>query len=161
MSNTSQCTHLQAHARNLMALAFKHWEEVLTLDDDTSLHVEFSNSTIAGSSDGMNILTSDNDGFDYPQLYASTTDVLSPIIPSGNNNNMDNHELCDMEFFDEDIQFFGMHAGLLSADDDLMLDCFTESAENSRAKLRWRKLFCVLRWLTVRRIVARKAMLHK
>lgn len=177
-----------------MTLAFKHWEEVSTLDDETFLHGESSNSAMTGNSDGlnnitlenvgsfdfsnvnhppnssitdnsdgMNILTAGNDGnFDYPELYASTTNVLPPIFSTRDNNDMDNFGLLDMEFLEEDIQFSNTTGSfqIPGAADESVQDCSMENVEINKAKanLRWRKLFCVLRWLSVRRIVARKAM---
>lgn len=179
-----------------MTLAFKHWEEVLTLHDETSLHGESSNlamewssdglnnitlenvgsfefsnvnyasnSAMAGSSDGMNILTRDNiDGnFDCPELFASTTDVQSPIFSTRETNDMENFGLLDMEFIEEDIQFSSTTCSyqIPSATYESMQDCSMENMETNKANLRWRKIFCVVRWLSVRRMVEKRAMLHK
>ncbi|KAK1359724.1 Calmodulin-binding protein 60 A like [Heracleum sosnowskyi] len=182
----------KATACNLATLAFKHWEEVSTLDDETFLHGESSNCAMAGnsdglknitlenvgsfdfpnvnhlsnsameeSSDGMNIITPENDGnFDYPELYASTSDVLPPIFSTGDDNDMDNFGLLDMEFQEDDIHFSTTTGSfqIPGAADESVQDCSMENVEINKANLRWRKIFCVLRWLSVRRIVAKKAM---
>lgn len=197
----------KADAHSLVVLAFKQWEEVVALDDDTSLVDGFSllskvlypsNLPMAGSSDSINILTSVKDvSFDYPQRSVSTPDVYTLGCASSMDDcsirsieSIDvrfdqtlsfptqaaNSLICDTESItralleDEHLQYFDTDCSLQSscpesqADQSSGVDGFLyahSAVAIVKAHRRWTILFSVLRWFSIRRIVARKSTLEK
>ncbi|CDP16420.1 unnamed protein product [Coffea canephora] len=182
----------KAYARDLVAAAYRHWTDVVSIDDEASLMdgslflstIEYSsNPPMLVTSDGSKVLNSHQSGkCDYPEPNTcshimpsmDSLGVLSPLdvhdfpivdslenifghplnIPGQVTNNM----ICDIDsmtpalYEDEHLQFFdssnlGSSTGLNAA-----VGCFLR-----RSKRRWKMLFSVLRWLTIRRMVARKS----
>uniref|UniRef100_A0A5B7AC87 Calmodulin-binding protein 60 A n=1 Tax=Davidia involucrata TaxID=16924 RepID=A0A5B7AC87_DAVIN len=191
-------------AHNLVIPAFKHWEEVVSFDDEASLMDDSlclypSNSPMTESSNGSKILTSYKIGrFDYPQPSVSSPDIMPSIYSIGsmssiddfglpNIDNMDlrydqslsfsgqvaNSLICDTESFtqafceDEHLQYFTdcalqsqnssleSRADLQSALNGFLLAPSTPVG-NDKAQRRWTMLFSVLKWFSIRRIVAKK-----
>ncbi|KAK1357811.1 calmodulin-binding protein 60 A [Heracleum sosnowskyi] len=195
----------KADAHSLVILAFKKWEEVVALDESSLLSNDYypSNSSMAGSSNGINILSSNNDGSFEPQFDASTPDLVTSFYSMRSANNTDNFGLHDAESIEVNLEqslsvpdlvansFIcdsGSITQSLGADDHLHLFDTLGSFQNpspgihgangdlyslvsefvhghsvatdgiTKAQRRWRMLFSVLRWFSVRRIVARKSM---
>lgn len=88
----------KADARSLVILAFKKWEEVVALDESSLLSNDYpSNSSMAGSSNGINILSSSNVASFEPQLDASNPDIVTSFYSMRSANNTDDFGLHDAE----------------------------------------------------------------
>ncbi|KAJ4712268.1 Calmodulin binding protein-like [Melia azedarach] len=216
MGLLSECQHVpidklsetqKAEASNLVICAFKHWEEVVSFEDETSLtggssHLPnvlcTSNSPMTDVSNGSKILASHKmGGSDFTQRNASSPDIISSIYSVGGISGLDDYNLhsienmglryeqclsypgqisnsliCDAEsisqaFCDEDhLRFFDTdlppqslsldsQADLQSAVDSFLLARSTSLAMG-KAQMRWTKLFSVLKWFSIRKIVTLK-----
>lgn len=199
----------QDDARNLVICAFRHWEEVVSFEDEFSLMdwvmqisaVQFSsNSSMVGSSDANdNVLTSQKvSRTDYQHLSASTPDIMPSFCSIAGFSSLDDfvlHGMDNMDVrFDQPLNFPGQDADSLMVDTDSLTPPFCEGdhlpffdtdyslpspnfapspdlqcAVNSflarssiltpdKAQRRWKMLFSVLRWFSVRRIVNRRTI---
>ncbi|OIT28561.1 calmodulin-binding protein 60 a [Nicotiana attenuata] len=197
-------------ARNLVICAFRHWEEVVSFEDESSLMdwvmqisaVQISsNSSMMGSSDANdNVLTSQKiSRTDYQHLSASTPDIMPSFCSIAGFSSLDDyvlHGIDNMDVrFDQPLNFPGQDADSLMADTDSITPPFCEGdhlpffdtdyslpspnfapspdlqcAVNSflarssilppdKAQRRWKMLFSVLRWFSVRRIVNRRTII--
>lgn len=197
-------------ARNLVICAFRHWEEVVSFEDESSLMdwvmqisaVQFSsNSSMVGSSDANDtVLTSQKvSRTDYQHLSASTPDIMPSFCSIAGFSSLDDyvlHGIDNMDVrFDQPLSFPGQDADSLMADTDSITPPFCEGdhlpffdtdyslpspnfapspdlqcAVNSflarssilppdKAQRRWKMLFSVLRWFSVRRIVNRRTII--
>ncbi|MCD9559230.1 hypothetical protein HAX54_017087 [Datura stramonium] len=198
-------------ARNLVICAFRHWEEVVSFEDETSLMdwvmqistVQFSsNSPMVGNSDASdNVLTSQKvSRSEYPQLSASTPDIMPSFCSIAGFSSLDDyvlHGIDNMDVrFDQPLNFPGQDTNSLMADTDSITPPFCDDdhlpffdtdyslpspnfapspdlqcAVNSflahsstilpldKAQRRWKMLFSVLRWFSVRRIVNRRTII--
>ncbi|CAN4088247.1 unnamed protein product [Withania somnifera] len=200
-------------ARNWVICAFRHWEEVVSFEDESSLMVwvmqistvQFSsNSPMMGNSDaGDNVLTPQKvSRSEYQQLSASTPDIMPSFCSIAGFSSLDDyvlHGIDNMDVsFDQPLNFPGQDTTSLMADTDsitppsfcdddhlpffdtdysLPSPTFVPSspdlqyAVNSflshrstilpldKAQRRWKMLFSVLRWFSVRRIVNRRTIL--
>ncbi|KAF1002987.1 hypothetical protein AG4045_001321 [Apium graveolens] len=194
-----------ADARSLVILAFNKWEEVVALDESSLLSNDYHplNSSMAGSSSGINILSSSNFVSFEPQLDASTSDIVTSFYSMRSDNNMDNFGFQDSEsievnfdhslsvpdlvansftcdsgsitqslcadnhhqpfdtlgsFQNPSLPVHGADADLYSLVSEFMHSHSGATEGITKAQRRWRMLFSVLRWFSVRRIVARKSM---
>lgn len=197
----------KAEAQNLVICAFKHWEEVVSFEDETSLTGGSSHSSnalctsslpITEISDGSKILASHKmNGADYTQLNAASPDIISSIYSVGGVSGLDDYNLhcienmglryeqalgypgqianslicdtdsiaqafCDedhLRFFDTDLQAQNLSlespADLQSAVDGFLMTRSTSLAMG-KAQRRWTKLFSVLKWFSIRKIVTLK-----
>ncbi|KAK0586330.1 hypothetical protein LWI29_005053 [Acer saccharum] len=94
-------------AQNLVISAFKHWEEVVSFEDEASLmsgtlHLTSvlctPNSTITDLSNGSRISASHKmGGYDYTQLNAPSPDIISSIYSVGGVSGLDDYTLHGME----------------------------------------------------------------
>ncbi|KAL8123477.1 calmodulin-binding protein 60 A-like [Apium graveolens] len=195
----------KADARSLVILAFNKWEEVVALDESSLLSNDYHplNSSMAGSSSGINILSSSNFVSFEPQLDASTSDIVTSFYSMRSDNNMDNFGFQDSEsievnfdhslsvpdlvansftcdsgsitqslcadnhhqpfdtlgsFQNPSLPVHGADADLYSLVSEFMHSHSGATEGITKAQRRWRMLFSVLRWFSVRRIVARKSM---
>uniref|UniRef100_A0A5B7ACG9 Calmodulin-binding protein 60 A n=1 Tax=Davidia involucrata TaxID=16924 RepID=A0A5B7ACG9_DAVIN len=193
----------KADAHNLVISAFKHWEEVVSFDDEASLMDDSSclssvlypsNSPMTESSDGSKILSSQKIGrFDYLQPSVSSPDIMPSIYSIGSVSSMDEFGLPDIEnmdpTYDQPFSFPGQVTNSLIYDTESISqafcedeplpyfngDCALQSQKSSleskvdlhsgfllapsayvKAQRRWKMIFCVLRWFSIRRIVAKK-----
>lgn len=191
-----------------MILAFNKWEEVVALDESSLLsNVNYSsNSFMAGSSNGVNILSSNNFGSFEPQLDASTPDIMSTFYsmrPATNADGFGSHDaesievnfdqnlsvpdliadslICDsgsitqslcldnhQQLFDTigsvqncSLGLHGVNADLYSVISGFLPNHSAATEAITKAQRRWRMLFSVLRWFSIRRIVARKSVQHR
>lgn len=193
----------QAEAQNLVICAFKHWEEVVSFEDEASLTGGSSHSSNAlctsslpmtEISNGSKILASHKmDGADYSQLNAASPDIISSIYSVGGVSGLDDYNLIDglrydqalsypgqianslicdtdsisqtfcdedhLRFFDTDLQSQNLSlespADLQSAVDGFLMTRSTTLAMG-KAQRRWTKLFSVLKWFSIRKIVTLK-----
>ncbi|XP_059303550.1 calmodulin-binding protein 60 A-like [Lycium ferocissimum] len=199
-------------ARNLVICAFRHWEEVVSFEDESSLMdwvmqistVQFSsNSPMVGTSDGSdNVLASQKvNRSEYQQLSASTPDIMPSFCSIAGFSTLDDyvlHGIDNMDVtFDQPLNFPGQDTNSLMADTDSItpppfcdddhlsffgtdyslpspnfapspdLQCAVSSflSHNSaivpldKAQRRWKMLFSVLRWFSVRRIVNKRSII--
>ncbi|XP_060204795.1 calmodulin-binding protein 60 A-like isoform X2 [Lycium barbarum] len=199
-------------ARNLVICAFRHWEEVVSFEDESSLidwvmqisTVQFSsNSPMVGTSDGSdNVLASQKvNRSEYQQLSASTPDIMPSFCSIAGFSILDDyvlHGIDNMDVtFDQPLNFPGQDTNSLMADTDSItpppfcdddhlsffgtdyslpspnfapspdLQCAVSSflSHNSaivpldKAQRRWKMLFSVLRWFSVRRIVNKRSII--
>lgn len=200
-------------ARNLVICAFRHWEEVVSFEDEPSLMdwvmqistVQFSsNSPMVGNSDANdNVLTSQKvTRSEYQQLSASTPDIMPSFCSIAGFSSLDDYVLNGIDNmdvrFDQPLNFPGQDTSSLIADTDSItppsfcdddhlpffdtdytlpspifvpsspdLQCAVNSflAHTStilpldKAQRRWKMLFSVLRWFSVRRIVNRRTII--
>ncbi|KAL9439259.1 hypothetical protein AB3S75_024839 [Citrus x aurantiifolia] len=193
----------KAEAQNLVICAFKHWEEVVSFEDEASLTGGSSHSSNAlctsslpmtEISNGSKILASHKmDGADYSQLNAASPDIISSIYSVGGVSGLDDYNLIDglrydqalsypgqianslicdtdsisqtfcdedhLRFFDTDLQSQNLSlespADLQSAVDGFLMTRSTTLAMG-KAQRRWTKLFSVLKWFSIRKIVTLK-----
>ncbi|KAM3246834.1 calmodulin-binding protein 60 A [Capsicum annuum] len=198
-------------SRNLVICAFRHWEEVISFEDESSLMdwvmqisaVQFSSSSpLVGNSDASdNVLTSQKvSRSEYQQLSASTPDIMPSFCSIAGFSSLDDyvlHGIDNMDVrFDQPLNFPGQDTNTLMADTDSItppsfcdddlpffdtnyslpspgfapspdLQCAVNSflAHSSaivpldKAQRRWKMLFSVLRWFSVRRIVNRRTII--
>lgn len=93
-----------------MILAFKQWEEVTSYDDETFLvdgfsllsdvHYPTNSSPMAESSNIIDISSLDRISFDYPQLIASTPNIMPSIFSIGCSSKVDEHGIHFIESID-------------------------------------------------------------
>ncbi|KAK0587503.1 hypothetical protein LWI29_023968 [Acer saccharum] len=105
MGILSECQYDEA--QNLVISAFKHWEEVVSFEDEASLmsgtlHLTTvlctPNSTITDLSNGSRISASHKmGGYDYTQLNAPSPDIISSIYSVGGVSGLDDYTLHGME----------------------------------------------------------------
>ncbi|XP_057950740.1 calmodulin-binding protein 60 A [Malania oleifera] len=194
----------KADAQNLVLLAFEHWAEVVSYDDETSILSSTSNTSNVlyrsgspgmESSNGTKLLTSPKIGrFDYTQPVVSSPDIVSSIYSIGCGSSLDDYPLhgigsLDLGYDNHPLGFTGQVANSLICDTESMtqafcddhlqfleadcsLQCQTPSLESqadlqsavngflysrstavAHAQRRWRKLFNVLRWFSIRKAV--------
>ncbi|CAI9112542.1 OLC1v1013003C1 [Oldenlandia corymbosa var. corymbosa] len=191
----------KACARDLVVCAYRHWPEVVSIDDEASLMdgslflstIEFSsNPSLLFNSDGSKVLNSHkNTKCDYPEPSNSSPDILPSLYSLSGLTNLDeyilpnidsmdigqplsiqgqvaNNILCDTDsmarafYDDEHLQFFDHDCSLQtstlgsSADLQNAVSGFLSGTVHYKAQMRWKMLFCVLRWFSVRRKVARR-----
>lgn len=94
----------------MVILAFKQWEKVTSYDDLTSLLDGFSllsdvyhptdSSPMGESSNIIDISSLERISLDYPQLNASTSNIMSSIYSSGCSSNVDEYGINLMESLD-------------------------------------------------------------
>lgn len=199
-------------ARNLVICAFRHWEEVVSFEDESSLMdwvmqistVQFpSNSPMVGNSDTSDdVLASQKvSRSEYQPLSASTPDIMPSFCSIAGFSSLDDyvlHGIDNMDVaFDQPLNFPGQDTNSLMADADSItppsfcdddhlpffdtdyslpsssfapspdLQCAVNSflAHSSsivpldKAQRRWKMLFSVLRWFSVRRIVNKRTII--
>lgn len=199
-------------ARNLVICAFRHWEEVVSFEDESSLMdwvmqistVQFpSNSPMVGNSDTSDdVLASQKvSRSEYQPLSASTPDIMPSFCSIAGFSSLDDyvlHGIDNMDVaFDQPLNFPGQDTNSLMADADSItppsfcdddhlpffdtdyslpsssfapspdLQCAVNSflAHSSsivpldKAQRRWKMLFSVLRWFSVRRIVNKRSII--
>ncbi|XP_049366286.1 calmodulin-binding protein 60 A [Solanum verrucosum] len=199
-------------ARNLVICAFRHWEEVVSFEDESSLMdwvmqistVQFpSNSPMVGNSDTSDdVLASQKvSRSEYQPLCASTPDIMPSFCSIAGFSSLDDyvlHGIDNMDVaFDQPLNFPGQDTNSLMADADSItppsfcdddhlpffdtdyslpsssfapspdLQCTVNSflAHSSsivpldKAQRRWKMLFSVLRWFSVRRIVNKRSII--
>uniref|UniRef100_M1C9Q0 Calmodulin binding protein n=1 Tax=Solanum tuberosum TaxID=4113 RepID=M1C9Q0_SOLTU len=202
----------QDDARNLVICAFRHWEEVVSFEDESSLMdwvmqistVQFpSNSPMVGNSDTSDdVLASQKvSRSEYQPLSASTPDIMPSFCSIAGFSSLDDyvlHGIDNMDVaFDQPLNFPGQDTNSLMADADSItppsfcdddhlpffdtdyslpsssfapspdLQCAVNSflAHSSsivpldKAQRRWKMLFSVLRWFSVRRIVNKRTII--
>ncbi|VFQ86597.1 unnamed protein product [Cuscuta campestris] len=174
----------KAEARELVISAFRHWEEVVCFDNESSSvfpHIQSSNPSFgveaSMTSQGCDYLvasSSPDDTFSIGGLSGlepaydllHSIDSLDVSLP----DSFMYDSAATQEAFGEDetLHYFDT-SGYAQLDDTTTsfepLDCYIESGfvgsrsavvAADKAQMRWRMLFSVLRWFSVRRIVARK-----
>ncbi|KAH0763861.1 hypothetical protein KY290_019934 [Solanum tuberosum] len=199
-------------ARNLVICAFRHWEEVVSFEDESSLMdwvmqistVQFpSNSPMVGNSDTSDdVLASQKvSRSEYQPLSASTPDIMPSFCSIAGFSSLDDYVLHGIDSmdvaFDQPLNFPGQDTNSLMADADSItppsfcdddhlpffdtdyslpsssfapspdLQCAVNSflAHSSsivpldKAQRRWKMLFSVLRWFSVRRIVNKRTII--
>ncbi|KAK6795260.1 hypothetical protein RDI58_008713 [Solanum bulbocastanum] len=199
-------------ARNLVICAFRHWEEVVSFEDESSLMdwvmqistVQFpANSPMMGNSDASDdVLASQKvSRSEYQPLSASTPDIMPSFCSIAGFSSLDDyvlHGIDNMDVtFDQSLNFPGQDTNSLMADTDSItppsfcdddhlpffetdyslpsssfapspdLQCAVNSflAHSSsivpldKAQRRWKMLFSVLRWFSVRRIVNKRTVI--
>ncbi|VFQ76535.1 unnamed protein product [Cuscuta campestris] len=174
----------KAEARELVISAFRHWEEVVCFDNESSSvfpHIQSSNPSLGVEAS----MTSQ--GCDYLVAPSSPDDTfsiggLSGLEPAYDLlHSLDSLDVSLPDSFmydsaaaqeafgeDETLHYFDT-SGYAQLDNTTTsfepLDCYIESGfvggrsavvAADKAQMRWRMLFSVLRWFSVRRIVARK-----
>ncbi|KAK3225388.1 hypothetical protein Dsin_005250 [Dipteronia sinensis] len=97
----------KAEAQNLIISAFKHWEEVVSFEDEASLmsgtlHLTnvlcTPNSPMTDLTNGSRISASHKmGGYDYTQLNAPSPDIISSIYSVGSVTGLDDYTLHGME----------------------------------------------------------------
>ncbi|TMW89427.1 hypothetical protein EJD97_017199 [Solanum chilense] len=196
-------------ARNLVICAFRHWEEVVSFEDESSLMdwvmqistVQFpSNSPMVGTSDDV-LASQKVSRSEYQSLSASTPDIMPSFCSIAGFSNLDDYVLHGIDSmdvtFDQPLNFPGQDTNTLMADTDSItppsfcdddhlpffdtdyslpsssfapspdLQCAVNSflAHGSsivpldKAQRRWKMLFSVLRWFSVRRIVNKRTII--
>ncbi|KAL6997219.1 hypothetical protein U1Q18_007341 [Sarracenia purpurea var. burkii] len=109
----------KAEAHNLVFAAFKHWEDVVSFDDEAFLtdgsghffsNVLYSNSTMLETSDSMKSLSSQKiGGLDFSQASACSSDTLSSIFNAGGVDSFGDfglHDIDNMDLgFDQPLNF--------------------------------------------------------
>ncbi|KAA8540860.1 hypothetical protein F0562_024823 [Nyssa sinensis] len=186
-------------AHNLVIPAFKHWEEVVSFDDEASLmdgSLCFSNVLYPSNSPMIESSNGKIGSFEYPEPSVSSPDIMPSVFSIGsmssiddfslpNIDNMDlryeqslsfsgqvaNSLICDTESFtqafcgDEHMPFFSSVGALQSQNSSLESQADLQTAVsgflfaavgNDKAQRRWTMIFSVLRWFSIRRIVAKK-----
>ncbi|XP_021891891.1 calmodulin-binding protein 60 A isoform X2 [Carica papaya] len=186
----------KAEAQKMVLSAFKHWEEVVSYEDETSLIGSFSHLTNnAEISNGSKVLASHKIcGFDYAQPAASSPDIISSIYSVGGISGLDDYPLHGIENmgirYDQTLSYPGQVASSLICDTESVTQAFCDddhlrffesdlSSQNlilesqvnlhdgfllqhtatgavAKAHRRWKKLSSVLKWFSIRRIVARR-----
>ncbi|XP_044477182.1 calmodulin-binding protein 60 A-like isoform X2 [Mangifera indica] len=194
----------KVEAQSLVITAYKHWDEVISFEDEASLMgsslqvtnaVCTSSSPMTDISDGSKTLASQKmGGFDYTQLNAPSPDIMSSIYSVGSVTGLDDyglhsienmglrydqtmsypgqvsnslicdtesitHSFCDedhLRFFDTDLQSQSITLET-QADLQSAVDGFLRHSTNGRtAQIRWTKLFSVLKFFSVRKVVAKR-----
>ncbi|XP_004236142.1 calmodulin-binding protein 60 A [Solanum lycopersicum] len=196
-------------ARNLVICAFRHWEEVVSFEDESSLMdwvmqistVQFpSNSPMVGTSDDV-LASQKVSRSEYQSLSASTPDIMPSFCSIAGFSSLDDYVLHGIDSmdvtFDQPLNFPGQDTNSLMADTDSItppsfcdddhlpffdtdyslpsssfapspdLQCAVNSflAHSSsivpldKAQRRWKMLFSVLRWFSVRRIVNKRTII--
>ncbi|XP_027125974.1 calmodulin-binding protein 60 A isoform X1 [Coffea arabica] len=178
-----------AYARDLVAAAYRHWTDVVSIDDEASLmDGSLFLSTIEYSSnppmlDGSKVLNSHKSSkCDYPEPTACS-DIMPSMYSLGGLTNLDEYDLPIMDSmevrFDHPLNIPGQVTNNTICDTDSMTQAFYEdehlqffdssnlgpstglntavSCFLGRPKRRWKMLFSVLRWFSIRRLVARKS----
>ncbi|XP_033511184.1 calmodulin-binding protein 60 A-like [Nicotiana tomentosiformis] len=196
-------------ARDLVIGAFRHWEGVVSFEDELSLMdytlqfstVQLSSSLpmMANSDSSGDLLTSQKVSIcDYQQLIASTPDNLPSISSIAGLNSLDDyilHNIDNMDVsFDQPLSFPSQDSNSFMDDTDSFTPPFcadmhfpffaTDSslpgptspdlhsivnsflAHNAivpldKAQRRWKMLFSVFRWFSVRRIIKRKTVVSQ
>ncbi|XP_009757664.1 calmodulin-binding protein 60 A-like [Nicotiana sylvestris] len=193
-------------ARDLVIGAFRHWEGVVSFEDETSVMdyvlqfstVQLSSSSpmMANSDSSSDLLTSQKVSIcDYQQLAASTPDNLPSIssidilddyilhdidkmdvvsfdqplsFPSQDSNSMDDTDSFTPPFCaDMHFPFFVTDSSLpgpTSPDLHSIMNSFlahNEIVPLDKAQRRWKMLFSVFRWFSVRRIIKRKTVVSQ
>ncbi|XP_015070037.1 calmodulin-binding protein 60 A [Solanum pennellii] len=196
-------------ARNLVICAFRHWEEVVSFEDESSLMdwvmqistVQFpSTSPMVGTSDDV-LASQKVSRSEYQSLSASTPDIMPSFCSIAGFSSLDDYVLHGIDSmdvtFDQPLNFPGQETNSLMADTDSItppsfcdddhlpffdtdyslpsssfapspdLQCAVNSflAHSSsivpldKAQRRWKMLFSVLRWFSVRRIVNKRTII--
>ncbi|GJQ94175.1 calmodulin-binding protein 60 A isoform X1 [Tanacetum coccineum] len=172
-----------AEAHKLVISAFQHQEDIVSYDDEYSLRT----GTCSISEDiyplNTQIVTADPEStklieihkkgrFDYPQMSASSPDVMPSIYPTGGINNLDEYGLNSMDFdqplelhsqvsntlmcdpeqlkthdVDEDMRYFGSSS---QVDLQCAVDGFLfPHSTIGKAQRRWKIVSSVLKWLSL------------
>ncbi|CAN4086149.1 unnamed protein product [Withania somnifera] len=164
-------------ARNLVICAFRHWEEVVSFEDASSLMdwvmqistVQFSsNSPMVGNSDGSDNVSTSQKGID--SMDVSFDQPLN--FPGQDTNSLmaDTDSITRPSFCDDHLPFFDSDYTLPSPtfvppSPDLQCAVNSFLAHRStilpldKAQRRWKMLFSVLRWFSVRRMVNRRTII--
>ncbi|XP_016432273.1 calmodulin-binding protein 60 A [Nicotiana tabacum] len=194
-------------ARDLVIGAFRHWEGVVSFEDETSVMdyalqfstVQLSSSSpmMANSDSSSDLLTSQKVSIcDYQQLAASTPDNLPSISSIDILDDYILHDIDKMDVvsFDQPLSFPSQDSNSFMDDTDSFTPPFcadmhfpffvTDSslpgptspdlhsimnsflAHNEivpldKAQRRWKMLFSVFRWFSVRRIIKRKTVVSQ
>ncbi|XP_031277348.1 calmodulin-binding protein 60 A isoform X1 [Pistacia vera] len=194
----------KAEAQILVITAYKHWDEVISFEDEASLMGSSSQLTnaLCTSSSPMTDISSGSKtlasqkmgGYDYTQLNASSPDIISSIYSVGSVTGLDDYGLhsienmglrydqtlsypsqvsnsliCDTEsitrsfcdedhlrFFDTDLQAQSITLGSPADLQSAVSDFLRPHTVGKAAQMRWTKLFSVLKFFYVRKVVAKK-----
>ncbi|GLU21422.1 hypothetical protein SLE2022_375640 [Rubroshorea leprosula] len=142
----------KAEAQNLIISAFEHWEEVVSFEDENSLPGDSLDLASADISNGNKLLASQKmAGIDYahPGQVICDTESISQAFSDADH----------LGFFDSDLQSQNIvlepPADLQSAVNGFLLQRTTAVAVD-KAQRRWTLLFSVLKWFSIRKLVALK-----
>ncbi|GMY24590.1 calmodulin-binding protein 60 A isoform X5 [Fagus crenata] len=130
----------KADAHNLVISAFKHWEDVVSFDDEASLvgsSSHFTNvlytasSPRTESSNGSKFLASHKiGGFDYTQQTASSPDIISSIYSVGGSSGLEDYALHGIDRmglrYDPALSFPAQVSNSLICDTESMNNSFCD-----------------------------------
>ncbi|KAK4568527.1 hypothetical protein RGQ29_004081 [Quercus rubra] len=159
----------KADAHNLVISAFKHWEEIVSFDDEASLVGSFpllTNVYTASlprteSSNVSKILASHKIGGGLDDYCLHSIDSKGVRYEQALNFQESlNHSFDDdhLNFFDTDLPTQNVNLKLQSDLQDAVDNFLAARAAIGRARMRWTKLFSTLIWFSIR-VALRKQVL--
>ncbi|KAK4804399.1 hypothetical protein SAY86_004216 [Trapa natans] len=176
----------KAIAQEWLASASQHWEEVRSFDSEASLVAYFSrmNSSLCRqssprteNSSPSSLMASNRLAFDYREPSVSSTDYFTDMrgfndysfdfdqtlaFPSqacSSVLNCDSVSLNHDFSNEEDLRFFDPQTDPQSNNNSFTIKHSFDA--NSRAQRRWRKLFNVFKWISVRNLVVSRNKLDR
>lgn len=129
---------LQACARDLVTAAYRHWPEVVSVDDEASLMdgslflstIEYSaNHPLLFNSDGNKVLSSHkNTKCDYPEPSATSPDIMPSLYSLSSLTTLDDYVFPTIDSMDvrldQSLTITGQVANNMICDTDSMAQAF-------------------------------------